>query len=367
MGNKQSNPNQLRGLSYYEMRCNVGDLYIGARPCAKSSPPLTSMRCPQDYAGRQIFGTVTYRHVHNFIEALNKSNHGLAEHLGWLCGGLLDGAQIDAQRLVEHLESLYIVSASRHPAHDELIIGSRTDSAYLLVGYARDRSAAHCDTWVYTLYAGLQPDATRQSIIGSTLEPILGTIQCTMSKEIQITYPDKPPQTILSTGHRGYMVGTNDKLTLAESQQIQSLVDENTSLIRSKVMRINGQYPARTCRVTNHMGIFLSHRSYMQRFLIGLIDKPRHNPQYSVYHGVDGTYGYSRYTSTVVLADVVYCDTLPVHCNPSSPIECIVPKPVLFSHLCKMFNPHHAYPPAIHAHIEQLKMVRRALPVMGLG
>jgi hypothetical protein len=304
--------------------------------------------------------------MHNFITALNKSNHGIAEHLGWLCGCMLDGAQVDVQRLVEHLESLYIVSASRHPAHDELIIGSHIDPVYLLIGYARDRSATHCDTWVYTLYTKLQSDATRQSVLGSTLDPILGTIQCTMSKEIQIAYPDKPPQTILSRGHRGYMVGTNDKLTLTESQQIQSLVDENIPLIRCKVMRINGQYPARTCVVTNRMGIFLSHRSYMQRFIIGVIDKPRHNPRYATYYGVDGTYGYSRCTSTIVLADVVYCDTLPLHCNPSSPIECIEPKPVRFSHLCKMFNPLGAYPPAIPAHIAQLEMVRRALPAMGL-
>lgn len=358
--------NSFSNFSYFEFNL-CKNVYIGKFPSTKTLPLKPDSHIKTLIApGRSILEDnlpiqQKCDELRIFIEYLRDSNFGFYDHLGYLCDNLKK-SPLNSDEIVEHLRSLFIAEVCDEEHHNKLLIRSSIDDAFSLTLYARQNTAPQEAMDAFVLF---------KSKSESECLTTLGYKKKSPSIKISFYADDFNPEfrqwsiakheELLTVGLYGYIAGPGEHLEPSEKAEINKiLVDNEKALAEGDFKPINLEKLAKnvsTRAVAEEVGINLENYE-VERYLIGVHDKPGRDPRYWVktYYGVD--FGYQRPSSSVLIAIIIKCDTVPSELpEPLDGAECAKNQIIKFDDLVKNFKVGGLYPPAFASHVENLDML----------
>lgn len=369
-------------LSYYGFISSHGPF------CAAFSSNRT--QCPANVfnTGDRLFEFQDMYHtrLHDFevfVRFLQTKNFGFVDFLGYVLplGKKPDGTvdrnmispafDLTPDNIFSWLLSLKVIDAEIEKTHQKLTIGSDRDPEYKLTLYAQENPGPQEATDV-SVYFYKKPQDVNKNATHTDLDYLIKNNKITLmttlgyknrSPEVKIKFPGYELQ-VITIGMFRWLYGSGEHLEPDEAQQMRAILEVNKDRIAAGIpVELPATEKISSRALQEECGIDLENqRAY--KFIVGVHDKEGRDPRYWSHEFEGYRFGIKRASMSVLVAVLISfkSDSDIIIDEPTDPAECSKPRLVTLQSLVPKFTVGGEYSPAFPAHVEQLKMVREALP-----
>lgn len=358
--------NLFSKFSYYEF--NHNDLYFGAFPSRKTSPPIKLLK-----PGYVIFDSKFIKNQ-NLINEFNhfckmisvNESHGFFDFIGYLLPRKvinnrlsyeIDESMIklESENIVTFLLSLFIKSVSLENYHQKIIIGSKIISNYEMTLFVRNVSAKQeaCDvsTVIIENIKTNDLDEIKNKLNSKEIKPILLFNKKKKSDLINISFK-KSNISMLKKGAYGFSPHAGEHVEIDESERAESM--NKVSNLPYKLAKKNDLKKMLERALVEELGLTLDNVNHTI-YYVGYNDNDRRDKRYCkvVYENVN--YGYDRKSISYIYAIIIKSNK-PLKLKKHTDLEEI--ENVSAEELFKFrneFRREGMYKPAFPIHIEQLE------------
>ncbi|AYV76276.1 MAG: hypothetical protein Terrestrivirus5_98 [Terrestrivirus sp.] len=372
----------LKSFSYFEHYNGQLSAYLGVFPSAETLPS-TKIINPGDklFDGNEAKIATD---LEQFLFFLVSYQFGFMDIIGCLlrqepdANGKVNPNQPFGNRqlrsidIAKELLSLEVSAVILEEHHQKLAIRSTLNPKFSLTLYARENTAPQeaTDVGVYFVprkqeYVSTSASSLDELITDGHIEifTTLGNKRKTPKLSIQTMNGQQID--VFTLGLYGATYGAGEHLEAHERKVFKDLFAENKEVLqKGHVMKVDtmGVVKTVTRSLVEEHG-FNPDDIKVERYIIGVHDKDGRDSRYWAHDYEETLFGYNRKSTTYLVVCFVGLDGKHIEItNPSDAFECDAAKIVELNHLIKEFQLNGQYPPAFPSHIEQLQMVRRALP-----
>lgn len=365
--------NCLINNSYYEFYDPEHNIYIGKYPSDKTDAPVIQIPDPSIRVGKLLMNCiVSADDVMNLCRALEQNTFGFYDNIGYLCDNLITRAtsltngkplvSLDAGNIATHLASLYIKTVTRAKNHDVLIVGSHNDSAFEIILYARAQTAIQEAIDLFLLYVKEEIGINDSRKIMTTLGYKKKSDNYQLCSKTELC-------NVLKIGMTGHLPGPGEHLEANEKKEVNKIrTDHAVNIAQNDPVRLTDVSRISTRAAIEEVGVNLDLEKHVGRFCVGVHTRAGRDPRYWTFNQktIHGTtiFGYERPSHSIMIVAIIPCKKFPELGEPTDTVECSKAQLIEFDHLCQEFRFGGKYPPAFPAHVEQLAVVKTALPKM---
>jgi len=275
------------------------------------------------------------------------------------------------ENIFSWLLSLKVTDTETEKTHQKLTIGSDRDPEYKLTLYAQENPGPQEATDV-SVYFYEKPQDVNKNATHTDLDRLIRNKELTLMTTLG--YKNRSPEvkikfsgyelSVITIGMFRWLYGSGEHLEPDEAQQMRTILEANRDHIAAGIpIELPGNEKISSRALQEECGIDLENqRAY--KFIVGVHNREGRDPRYWSHEFEGYRFGIKRDSMSVLVAVLINfkSDSEIIINDPTDPAECSKPRLVTLQSLVEKFTVGGEYSPAFPAHVEQLKMVREALP-----